>query len=375
MCLHPISLKSFAQHLPRGYAERFPWMNTLSGIQVPCGHCPECLYKKQGFIVQRSEMMSLTYDCFFCTLTYNNDNIPFVDVGNFRHYYASQVDLTNFFKRLRNKCCFGGLPYKYLAVSEFGKHTHRPHFHILFWIPKPETYLGSNYFGSPDDYRTKLDRINYLEEKCLQWHDDVLSCWSKNIGSDKKPVYVPLCTFTVLPNGRRNFDFHYVNPYEGDNTSVYFYVTKYMLKFDKWIEKKQIALKLNLESDYYDTVWNLIKPRKYISKHYGDSYEAISYIKGNLEESFKFTDKGYFVYVSPYNGQISPLCPYYRKKVVTVDLAMRMIDHRHKYDIDYNIYSPLDDTRSIPNQVLGEYNRRCEIISENNFDYFLDFPD
>lgn len=66
MCYSPITIKVESMYQGSKY------------IQVPCGHCLECLKQKQNALVARmcEEFKFYNYKAVFCTLTYREDTIP-----------------------------------------------------------------------------------------------------------------------------------------------------------------------------------------------------------------------------------------------------------------------------------------------------------
>lgn len=113
-CLHPIPI--------------FPSddVHHLHGMFVPCGKCYACRRKQSLDWCTRCvfEARGVGFDnCSFLTLTYDDLSLPSCGVLK-RH-------LQLFFKRLRKR----GLRFRYYACGEYGKRTHRPHYHaILFGV-------------------------------------------------------------------------------------------------------------------------------------------------------------------------------------------------------------------------------------------------
>lgn len=105
-------------------------------------------------------------------------------------------------------------------------------------------------------------------------YKQVLSHWSRNVGSNRKPVYKSLCTFVqrvISGKIKSTYDLHYVQPssLDGSSSDVLFYVSKYMLKPSDKVRRLQQALKLNLPEDEYDSVWSVVKPRWVASLNFG----------------------------------------------------------------------------------------------------------
>lgn len=68
----------------------------------------------------------------FCTLTYNDDNVPYVTADSpFQTLVKRDYDL--FMKRLRASVASDGLPpFKFLSCGEYGN-LGRPHYHAVFF--------------------------------------------------------------------------------------------------------------------------------------------------------------------------------------------------------------------------------------------------
>lgn len=135
MCLSPITIpnKKYRLDLMR---------NPQMWIQVPCGKCSECRKRKANDYMARSyAQYKDTLDkfgfSFFDTLTYNNDCVP--------HYKGmlcfNTAHIRNFLKRLRIMLQRAGYDVKgnlkYYCASEYGGRTHRPHYHIIFFVTIP----------------------------------------------------------------------------------------------------------------------------------------------------------------------------------------------------------------------------------------------
>lgn len=98
-------------------------------LQVSCGHCDACKASKVSSFVHRCELETMAYDSqpLFLTLTYNEENKPKEGV--------LLRDVQLFFKRFRINLQRNGYRQKirYCCVSEYGKRTHRPHYHAIIW--------------------------------------------------------------------------------------------------------------------------------------------------------------------------------------------------------------------------------------------------
>ena len=114
-------------------------------IVVPCGHCINCLDVKRS-----SWSVRLYYQWQYCvnnggfalfeTLTYNEDKIPRL-YGLWRCF--SKYDVQKYLKRIRYYLSkyFPEFDFrsnlKYFLASEFGGLTHRPHYHVVFFVSVP----------------------------------------------------------------------------------------------------------------------------------------------------------------------------------------------------------------------------------------------
>ena len=262
-------------------------------------------------------MEGLNQHIFFCTLTYNNAQIPELVLENpnnpnkpYNIRYTDYADVCNMIKRIRAYNRFGR-DFRYLAVTELGSKKGRPHVHILFFVPKEKN-------------DTFTDIIN-LEKKMF---DSVLLEWRRNYGSKRNPDYQPLCTYIRRMTRRglsTTYDLHYCNPVatDGGIADVGFYVTKYMTKPSKRAERLQQALHLNLEENDYERIWNKIKPRCFASLGFGlnptinpktHKIESIDQdIKTYLKRCISKTIGEYDGprYINPHDGKIFPLARYY----------------------------------------------------------------
>lgn len=310
MCISPIRIRNPNIGLT-GWKGMFMKDTTSKQISVPCGHCYECIANKQMSLVQRILCESMVNHLFFCTLTYNNESLPILSTSTgFDIRFADISDVQKMFKRLRIRNAFGR-PFRYFGVSELGSSRGRPHFHFLILLPKYD-----------DD--SFVDCLNL--EKIL--FDNVLSEWKRNYGSDRNPIWKPLCTYVrkvIRGKIRSNFDLHYVNPVlsDGQEADVAFYCLKYLLKPSDRQIKLQQALHLNLPSDEYHKVWNIVKCRHFESEFFGlgqsvkDSDgkpvfhpKILSHLVDGVQRS-----KGNFdfpCFFNPCSGKTFPLCSYYK---------------------------------------------------------------
>lgn len=330
---------------------------TFQYIRVPCGRCPSCIALKQCYIIQRCQMESLDNDLYFGTLTYSNNTIPRLNINGFNLAYADIRDVQNMLKRIRK---LDNVPkFRYFFVSEFGGKRHRPHFHFLLSVPKCKT-------------DTLADKVS----KGVILHNIFLSEWRRNLGSKRKPRYVPLCDYICNSRGR-NFDLHYVNPSLSNNgcSDVAFYVSKYITKSNSYVDNLKSALYYNI-SDYDEflSTWKTLKPKFLISKGFGNpsSFSVKSHIIKGIEFGINSTTYDFPIYLNPITSQTFPLCPYYKQKFLSL---------LHSYGFLYKQDSILSDGSFIPDEYdpdqidkcLSSFKKTQSLI--NDRDNFIDFID
>lgn len=142
-------------------------------LYVACRKCSACLVNQSnGKALHLAEMIDRVPNCCLVTLTYDNDCVPCVRLGDSRIYrgvkYPPEIicthnldmskfdtasllnapdnnqfvgvlyykDFQNFLKKLRiyyERKTTRRFPYKYFAVGEYGTNSRRPHFHVVFY--------------------------------------------------------------------------------------------------------------------------------------------------------------------------------------------------------------------------------------------------
>ena len=146
MCVSPIRIRNPNYHNKSGLISALADTSSMY-INVPCGHCSECVAVRQMGIIQRVQMEELTNHIFFCTLTYSNEAMPVISTSTgYDIRYADISDVQKMIKRLRKHNAFGR-SFRYFCVSELGSVRGRPHFHLLFFIPRCNRNIPSVIFG------------------------------------------------------------------------------------------------------------------------------------------------------------------------------------------------------------------------------------
>lgn len=322
VCLSPIRIKNpnkglrFIRGDPRYLKDR------QSGyLNFPCGHCSECIAKRQMDLVQRIMMESMKNEMFFVTMTYNDETLPYLSVNDYTIRYADYQDVIHMFKRIKKRKLLP--PFRYFGVSELGSRKGRPHFHLLLIFPKIQF----------QDYNDKIHFSLHLK-------DVLLANWCRNVGSTRAPSYIPLCTYAekfINNKWRRNFDVSYCCPNASANgiADVAFYCLKYMLKPSDRESRLQQALKLNLDPDEYNDVWSIVRCRSFYSTGLGlaplsegklkqqdiiPDPDIVKYLKDGVQLSIK-SGMPYPCFYNPLNGTTFPLARYYCSKPYILSLS------------------------------------------------------
>lgn len=142
MCFRPVTISNRK-------LDKNPLIDRLR-VQVPCGNCMDC--KNQKRMAMWVRLHSEFTDCFkkngtilYQTLTYNNNSIPTL-LGDKDFKCFSKKDVQKFIKRVRSRLerHFPTFDFPkrvhYFVSSEFGGNTHRPHYHILWFVPNSYNY-------------------------------------------------------------------------------------------------------------------------------------------------------------------------------------------------------------------------------------------
>lgn len=314
MCLNPLLIPNKNFHNGVNYINRYSFLSDTTSLylKVPCGNCAECRHLKQLYLTQRVEQQAVGHYCFFVTLTYDNKHLPITMVDGREYQYVDRSHIQKMFKRLSKESDFH--VDKYLYVTEYGGFRHRPHVHMLLFVPKSPS----------DDIFSPLMEEKTLE-RLLKKH------WSINIGTNRKPVYEPLFTDVCRHTRyglKRPFSCEYVK--QTDETNVSFYVTKYLLKYDTWLEKVRFGLYKRLDIEEYKRVWKLLKPICEYSNYFGITDKTAEHIRFGIDHSVDHP-----LYINS-KGNVQPLCKYYWNKFGRIEDKVRFYFSKHD-DVDSSV--------------------------------------
>lgn len=158
--------------------------------------------------------------------------------------------------------------------------------------------------------------------KATELFDIFLKFWCRNRGSTRYPLWQPLLTY-VRRGSKYNYDLHWLDPHSSKDglDGVSFYVTKYILKYDDWVDRFKSKLFFNLSEDDFKDAWSKFRPRILLSKFFGSPhdldvqnhiYKGINFALSDVNAFFPY-------YISNVNGSTYPLSPYYQKRFLTME--------------------------------------------------------
>lgn len=179
MCLSPIRLRNPTEKIsPNGGQPLL--------LSVPCGKCAECKKNKRLEWYFRAY-----YECLGCvkkggfvyfdTLTYRDKDLPrlshFVDMpDNVNDFMCfNYAHFRDFIKNLRSYLSYNhkGVTFKYFMTSEYGtdeRYTHRPHYHLLFFVFGPIDPLDFSLLISRLWNYGRTDGLPYKETSYVLEH-------------------------------------------------------------------------------------------------------------------------------------------------------------------------------------------------------------
>lgn len=388
MCTSPVSIKNPNKGRdPTKYPNY--WKDCISTyIKVPCQNCPDCIAMNQMELVQRIQMESLKNWLFMGTVTYDNEHLPRLDVGDYQYRYADINHFSGMIKRLKRKNTFE-YPFREVYVSERGGKGGRPHFHCLLMFRKED--IGKNI----------EDAANFAE--IHKW--DMFNEWKivKGKGrfapSEQLSQYRESIRYGIL---HKTYDFHFVDPRltEGGITDAAFYVLKYMMKAEEelykksWEQKVKGALFTNYDEEEAQEYWNIIKSKQIHTLYFGYNAERINdhlnFEEGiNKKENFKF-DEEIIQYLKDGVKQsikVGNKFPYYYcpEAILTFPLAKYYKNNPDIYSVeDHDIFikrnlndkpcllmdEPFNYTDAI--KKFNDYERKLKVMNQDVFSETLE---
>lgn len=245
-------------------------------VLVPCNKCFICLDRKSKMWQFRgiAESNYSNNNTYFITLTYNNEFKPYKGVNK----YAIQL----FMKRLRHRLDKLNIPHKikYFACGEYGKHTLRPHYHLVLW-----------HFPDDNSYFKNITSIIRFIEKS----------WSVYDFNSQKHIQIGYAQCQICDSGSLRYVMKYVRkkgrkPEHSNDT--FFCCSKfigidYLLDNYEYLKMNPTLLSLEINditrgdtfsSPFPDYYKNKISPTfsKFFPKEVVDSFQFLLYLHRNL---------------------------------------------------------------------------------------------
>ena len=319
MCYKPLHIVNRSDKIYRNISYPF-------SLYVPCGKCVECFKQKTNEWQLRIEYEAKeTYanngKILFDTLTYDDDHLPTIkkiarkehiilppsDDFNISCFYYK--DFKKFIDRLRTRLRNTELDLtdklSYYLCSEYGedeRYTHRPHYHILFFIKKP-----------------------FNNEQLKQFSHIINQCWYNGLtdGIDRKSEYKFL---------KDNVINSFTSMVKLGN-----YLSKYVLKdlnFQEEYSKRKSKLKhlLRDKPQVFNDLNRYIQPFHRQSRYFG--LYAIKPHKGNKNTISNIIKYNYIIG----DGITISLPTYYKRKLFQHNYID--VDNKYKWR-----YTTTEETR------------------------------
>lgn len=261
-------------------------------VDIPCGHCLNCLIKKQQQVefLSKKELLDVYRSgrsASFVTLTYSDDNLPINEKG---FSTLRRSDVQKFIKNIRRQMDYynENIPFKYLYCGEYGDGSHstgkngvtttcRPHYHLIFLglsTAQTQKYTRKLWkYGLCDigelsaggiryvtKYMTKATpdkNVKELREKCgvqnpFFYHS--IGLGKKWINENLEKIVEDGFTFNIA--GKKNLFPKYIMRYVSDHTGI-----DYLPYVKKFIKENQlnIAKAKGISYTQYDHEQSFIK--------------------------------------------------------------------------------------------------------------------
>lgn len=207
-------------------------------IRISCGNCAECRLKYSKDWSTRMLCEAATYNfenCYFLTLTYDNNNLRFGATGN---PTVCKKDIQDFMNSIRDNQLyqFKHTGVRYYGATEYGDITERPHCHVILFNCKVPSdglqYYMTNKFNQPiykGLYFEKYWPYGFVTVGSLTFESCAYVaryCMKKHKGKDKSfylenSIEAEDSTKSNRPGiGRYWFDDHFEDIYLNENGQV-----------------------------------------------------------------------------------------------------------------------------------------------------------
>lgn len=172
-----------------------------------------------------------------------------------------------------------------------------------------------------------------------------------------------------------------MDPYSSKDgvDGVAFYVSKYVLKFDDWVDRFKSKLFFSLDTDTYKEAWKTLRPRLLMSKGFGSftDPDVVAHLTKGIKMALDTPSAMYPYFISRVDGSTFPLSPYYAKKYLTPDSMLIFRSRRPDTDeltrIDVDDFDKsVDKFKSIQsylNSITTEFDLDMDNTNTQYFDY------
>lgn len=312
MCLNPVKILNPAYSVSKKNPlnDRKPIDERLRYIEVPCGHCPECRYKKKmSWQIRLQEhnkyMTEIGYKGYFVTFTFSEQSI--IKLAHYTHSTDALIICSTairlFRDRFRKSAISDLSELHYFLIPELGhQNTERLHLHGIIWLNNQLPEIYTDRYVKP-----------------------------RTSGSTLSQIWL------------------YGNIYFGHNISnrAINYITKYMLKKD---------------NDHPD-----FNPNPYHSRYLGDNFLR-------EHSNYKFAGINTITQYRLDNGKLTSLPSYYMHKLYSPQerefLQVQLLDTEYKFIHGVKVHSS-QITNDLIDTLTQEAKNRFQFLdyTHNNVSY------
>ena len=132
-------------------------------VNIPCGHCEECLKSKaRGWAYRILHEAKKYKNNFFLTFTYDDPFLPFVESSAGLVNTLVSDEISKFNKKLKTYLKRKNInsEFRFYGVGEYGARTLRPHYHVIYFdldIPDLEfNYYKDGYLHFKSEFLNSI---------------------------------------------------------------------------------------------------------------------------------------------------------------------------------------------------------------------------
>lgn len=332
-------------------------------IEVPCGHCAACKdTRRLGWFVR------LYYEWQYCqdsggfslfeTLTYNNEHLPYV-FGNIHLYPCfSKRHIQLYLKKIRSKIkrSYPKLDLsnkiKYFVSMELGGKTHRPHYHIVFFV--------SSGLIRPFDFKYIVENL---------WHENGFTKQGKlNNGFVVNAGGLSYCAKYVCKD---LYEEKYFNNLAHKLDKMGYEPSDYMHCFPHNMQSSKLGI-YALEFDKNNDLDNFLKGEIFLPDKDNEirKYKLPLYYERKIfyDTRYRYFDNNSNNYISVSKLSDVPSGCDYTPIYVLNDLGMEMKEHRAQKSLDaitnvYRVVLSLPELDTFLDLLNKKFNKNYESIA------------